>query len=186
MRACWLKWVGRDWSISADYIWLNYSDANTSNCRWQGHSNPDVGVNDVILDGLLGDLECSGLLPGPFADLVRDDSLDVCLSYVLGCLDGLWCEFAMEHFESKRATSFDVALLVCYDMRYVKACAGLIVTNIRAGEVIDNRHVVGSILVYYAYACFCYGSAIHHNSMLLVILPFGYSVVAGHSVCGVL
>jgi len=29
MRACWLKWVGRDWSISADYIWLNYSDANT-------------------------------------------------------------------------------------------------------------------------------------------------------------
>ena len=29
MRACWLKWVGRDWSISADYIWLNYSGANT-------------------------------------------------------------------------------------------------------------------------------------------------------------
>lgn len=29
MRACWLKCVGRDWSISADYIWLNYSDANT-------------------------------------------------------------------------------------------------------------------------------------------------------------
>ncbi|RHJ59153.1 integrase core domain-containing protein [Collinsella sp. AM09-41] len=28
MRACWLKWVGRDWSISADYIWLNYSDVN--------------------------------------------------------------------------------------------------------------------------------------------------------------
>lgn len=33
MRACWLKWVGRDWSISADYIWLNYSDANTVECR---------------------------------------------------------------------------------------------------------------------------------------------------------
>ena len=31
MRACWLKWVGRDWSISADYIWLNYSGANTGN-----------------------------------------------------------------------------------------------------------------------------------------------------------
>ena len=30
MRACWLKWVGRDWSFSADYIWLNYSDANSS------------------------------------------------------------------------------------------------------------------------------------------------------------
>ena len=30
MRACWLKWVGRDWSISADYIWLNYSDVNNS------------------------------------------------------------------------------------------------------------------------------------------------------------
>ena len=29
MRACWLKCVGRDWSISADYIWLNYSDANS-------------------------------------------------------------------------------------------------------------------------------------------------------------
>ena len=29
MRACWLKWIGRDWSISADYIWLNYSGANT-------------------------------------------------------------------------------------------------------------------------------------------------------------
>lgn len=28
MRACWLKWVGRDWSISADYIWLKESDAN--------------------------------------------------------------------------------------------------------------------------------------------------------------
>ena len=28
MRACWLKWVGRDWSISADYIWPNYSNAN--------------------------------------------------------------------------------------------------------------------------------------------------------------
>ena len=28
MRACWLKWVGRDWSISADYIWLKLSDAN--------------------------------------------------------------------------------------------------------------------------------------------------------------
>ena len=31
MRACWLKWVGRDWSISADYNWLNYSDANINN-----------------------------------------------------------------------------------------------------------------------------------------------------------
>lgn len=29
MRACWLKWVGRDWSISADYIWLIFSDANS-------------------------------------------------------------------------------------------------------------------------------------------------------------
>ena len=33
MRACWLKWVGRDWSISADYIWLNYSGANTVEYR---------------------------------------------------------------------------------------------------------------------------------------------------------
>lgn len=29
MRACWLKLVGWDWSISADYIWLIFSDANT-------------------------------------------------------------------------------------------------------------------------------------------------------------
>ena len=29
MRACWLKWVGWDWSISADYIWLIVSDANS-------------------------------------------------------------------------------------------------------------------------------------------------------------
>ena len=29
MRACWPKWVGRDWSISADYIWLNFSDTNS-------------------------------------------------------------------------------------------------------------------------------------------------------------
>lgn len=30
MRACWLKWVGRDWSISADYIWLKSPDANNA------------------------------------------------------------------------------------------------------------------------------------------------------------
>lgn len=38
MRACWLKWVGRDWSISADYIWLNYSGANTfaRECFYEG------------------------------------------------------------------------------------------------------------------------------------------------------
>ncbi len=30
MRACWLKWVGWDWSISADYIWLIFSDANNT------------------------------------------------------------------------------------------------------------------------------------------------------------
>lgn len=40
MRACWLKWVGRDWSISADYIWLNYSGANI------------VGVALVALNGV--------------------------------------------------------------------------------------------------------------------------------------
>ena len=97
---------------------------NTSNCRWRGHSNLNVGGNDVILDSLLGDLEGSCVQPKPFAELVRDDSLDICLSYVLGCLDGLWCEFAMEHFESKRATSFDVALLVCYDMRLRQSVCG--------------------------------------------------------------
>jgi len=37
MRACWLKWVGRDWSISADYIWLNYSGANSIRASWCQH-----------------------------------------------------------------------------------------------------------------------------------------------------
>ena len=41
MRACWLKWVGRDWSISADYIWLNYSDANTN--------TPDKSVDEQAI-----------------------------------------------------------------------------------------------------------------------------------------
>lgn len=44
------------------------------------HGNLDAGGNDVILDSLLGDLEGSGVLPEPIADLVRDDSLDYCLS----------------------------------------------------------------------------------------------------------
>lgn len=54
MRACWLKWVGRDWSISADYIWLNYSDANSLSpdknhpgCKIEeyGHAELDLGSN---------------------------------------------------------------------------------------------------------------------------------------------
>ena len=40
MRACWLKWVGRDWSISADYIWLNYSGANN---KW--HTTPPAAAD---------------------------------------------------------------------------------------------------------------------------------------------
>ena len=44
MRACWLKWVGRDWSISADYIWLNYSGANSIPKLRSGSFFPD----DVI------------------------------------------------------------------------------------------------------------------------------------------
>lgn len=46
MRACWLKWVGRDWSISADYIWLNYSGANNVN---------SANVKYVKSDGTLSD-----------------------------------------------------------------------------------------------------------------------------------
>ena len=41
MRACWLKWVGRDWSISADYIWLNYSGANITKA-------PTKNANNVV------------------------------------------------------------------------------------------------------------------------------------------
>ena len=44
MRACWLKWVGRDWSISADYIWLNYSGANN------GYAGEAIGADgDLVL-----------------------------------------------------------------------------------------------------------------------------------------
>ena len=46
MRACWLKWVGRDWSISADYIWLNYSGANNGRITGNGHT-----WNTVKIDG---------------------------------------------------------------------------------------------------------------------------------------
>ena len=48
MRACWLKWVGRDWSISADYIWLNYSDANSARRNINGTGrNLDRSVHDL-------------------------------------------------------------------------------------------------------------------------------------------
>lgn len=46
MRACWLKWVGRDWSISADYIWLNYSGANNGM-----HRHPLVEIAFVCAKG---------------------------------------------------------------------------------------------------------------------------------------
>ena len=49
MRACWLKWVGRDWSISADYIWLNYSDANIvrNMQEFVGATNDFLDVEDA-------------------------------------------------------------------------------------------------------------------------------------------
>ena len=52
MRACWLKWVGRDWSISADYIWLNYSDANNPD-RPCAYLAEDV-YRDPRFEGALG------------------------------------------------------------------------------------------------------------------------------------
>lgn len=56
MRACWLKWVGRDWSISADYIWLNYSDANkreqNARCKYldtvNGFDAEGVYIRDLM------------------------------------------------------------------------------------------------------------------------------------------
>ena len=54
MRACWLKWVGRDWSISADYIWLNYSGANIGTRIARNENNiplePLSGVNGHYRD----------------------------------------------------------------------------------------------------------------------------------------
>jgi len=55
MRACWLKWVGRDWSISADYIWLNYSGANTPSSGFLSHDGFSAEL------GML--LSAFGLLP---------------------------------------------------------------------------------------------------------------------------
>ena len=48
MRACWLKWVGRDWSISADYIWLNYSDANTLAVKYPCDASRARAADDSI------------------------------------------------------------------------------------------------------------------------------------------
>ena len=56
MRACWLKWVGRDWSISADYIWLNYSGANT--CEFP----------EDLRDARIGNEGCREMLLSSLAD----------------------------------------------------------------------------------------------------------------------
>lgn len=59
MRACWLKWVGRDWSISADYIWLNYSDANTDDSYFsfaRQFVNGMISLRQLQLIMRLGDL----------------------------------------------------------------------------------------------------------------------------------
>lgn len=51
MRACWLKWVGRDWSISADYIWLNYSGANNAGAGRPRASKAMLGGDaEALLD----------------------------------------------------------------------------------------------------------------------------------------
>lgn len=63
MRACWLKWVGRDWSISADYIWLNYSDAN----------NDNRPVNAILRDLRNMLSPTSAILAGCFAAEGRED-----------------------------------------------------------------------------------------------------------------
>ena len=52
MRACWLKWVGRDWSISADYIWLNYSDANMAEHMAKDHIFEDGNKRTSIVFAL--------------------------------------------------------------------------------------------------------------------------------------
>ena len=49
MRACWLKWVGRDWSISADYIWLNYSGANNNKGNCYGHNDQKQDCQSMLL-----------------------------------------------------------------------------------------------------------------------------------------
>lgn len=61
MRACWLKWVGRDWSISADYIWLNYSDANSKFKTYRAHRDAATPLPAVSLREKGGVLMGSGI-----------------------------------------------------------------------------------------------------------------------------
>lgn len=90
MRACWLKWVGRDWSISADYIWLNYSGANTriqglilTNC---GMDVTSVEINPFVVDLCKKNTAINSLddetrvLEGSLYSPLRDDS---CFSLVV-------------------------------------------------------------------------------------------------------
>ena len=58
MRACWLKWVGRDWSISADYIWLNYSDANKNENQGkkEGLSANEEQLNKLVDNCMKADI----------------------------------------------------------------------------------------------------------------------------------
>ena len=64
MRACWLKWFGRDWSISADYIWLNYSGANTA-----PHPRPRRGKFSEIVLASAGEFPYSTSSHGGVAQL---------------------------------------------------------------------------------------------------------------------
>lgn len=124
--------------------------------------------------------------PEPFLSLCTMTVWTSVFPSLWGCLGGPWYESAVEHLESKRATSFDVTLFVWNGTRLVDVCVDLIVTHIRAGVVIDNNHVVSAVLVYYAYACFCYGSAIHLYSMSSAFAPFCHGCITVHAVCGVL
>lgn len=53
MGTRWLKRVGRDWSISADSIWLNYSGANNENhpgCKIEKYDHAELDLSSSLTD----------------------------------------------------------------------------------------------------------------------------------------
>lgn len=85
MRACWLKWVGRDWSISADYIWLNYSDANNNRERGPFFTNIFAAINPATIIKRASSIEAIRLLAFPQASrrtLLRSSAIFAVRQYM--------------------------------------------------------------------------------------------------------
>lgn len=62
--------------------------------------------------------------PEPFLSLCTMTVWTSVFPSLWGCLGGPWYESAVEHLESKRATSFDVTLFVWNGMRLRQSVCG--------------------------------------------------------------